>query len=83
MSASLLARKGWVLLQKLQTSGLVMTDKFCSVSTFLDDPTLCHADTIELMCHPGHEERRYQEEEVRLLSCNIKQYGELINYNQL
>lgn len=42
--------------------GLRMTDSFCSFKDYYNNPTLNQGNTIELMIHPGHKDKKYDEE---------------------
>ena len=48
-----------------------MTDIFCSYTDYYNNHNIRNNryDTIELMCHPGHD--KFKEEEILLLNNNI------------
>lgn len=91
MSVSLgfLYRQVWNICEKIQNPSSQTTDVFCSCSSIFkneDLQILKRAETIELMCHPGHPNEKFKDEIIQLLCRDKILYHtdyELINYNQL
>lgn len=64
-------RDMWSMYIKNRYCGIVMTDIFCSYTDYYNNHNIRNNryDTIELMCHPGHD--KFKEEEILLLNNNI------------
>lgn len=88
-SLGLFARQLWNVCERVQYPVSKTTDVFCSCShIFMNEKVdiVNRADSIELMCHPGHSNEKYQEEIRQLLIRErilLDNDYELINYNQL
>lgn len=52
-----IARSSWSLYYKLR--GMKMPETFCSFLGYYKNPQLKQGETIELMCHPGHQNSDY------------------------
>lgn len=88
-SFGLLSRQLWNAIEKLQHRNSLTTDVFCSCSQIFAKENIeiiKEAKSIELMCHPGHPNIKFQNEIEDLLNRDsiLTQFDyELINYNQL
>lgn len=66
-------------------SHFVTTDKFFSYGSFLRINGIITAEVIELMCHPGHPGKAYQEEICKLNSGELNKIMDfqMITYNEI
>lgn len=75
-----------ILVDRVYTRDYITTDAFGNYDAYLQQPTLfANGKTIELMCHPGHNNPRYVKETEQVANkaaLNIDN-NKLINYNNL
>lgn len=67
-----LARSLWASYYK--SRGMRMPDTFSSLADYYNDRFLPQGRTIELMCHPGHQNKKYQEEFALLRTIDFKEW---------
>lgn len=76
---SALARSLWAFLYK--SRGVRMPDTFSALGDYFNNRFLPQGLTIELMCHPGHLNKKYQEEIALLRTINLQDWeSEMITY---
>lgn len=76
-----IARMVWSAIYRM--NGFKMPDTFCSFSQYLNYKGLKQGDVIELMVHPGHPDKAYDNEYKSMMSINytdIWPNAHLINY---
>lgn len=83
---SFYGRQAWVTLSKIHNRNYIFTKYFAIFKEFFENPTLFNmkdSDTLELMVHPGHFMKSYQDEEQEMMDMVYPPDFELINYNDL
>lgn len=76
------ARSSWSLYYKLL--GMKMPDTFCSFLGYYNNPQQKQRNTIELMCHPGHQDPVYVKEFELLKDVNFADWdAKLITYRDI
>lgn len=71
---SKLARSIWASFFKLH--GIRMPDTFCAFSDYYNNRFFSQGDSIELMCHPGHNSTEYQKEFELVKTTDVKEWGQ-------
>ena len=79
---SAMARSVWAAYYKMR--GLQMTDIFCAFIDYYNNQNLKHGNTIELMCHPGHQSMLYKKEYELIKTTDVSNWGaKLITYKDI
>lgn len=68
---SSLIRSAWAVYYRMH--GLSMPDNFCFFREYLNNPNLKQGNIIELMVHPGHIGKEYDEEYKTMLGTDYKE----------
>ena len=79
-----MVRSLWAAYYKMR--GLRMPDTFCFFKDYYNDPTLKQGNTIELMIHPGHPDKEYDDEYQTMLQADYSRLWPeaiLITYNKV
>lgn len=75
-------RNAWALPYKMK--GIKLTDTFCTFGQYFPKMTLSVGDTVELMCHPGHDGDWYIKEYGLLKSIDLRRTDfRFITYREL
>lgn len=75
-------RNAWALPYKIK--GIKLTDTFCTFGQYFPKMTLAVGDTVELMCHPGHDGDWYIKEYELLKSTDLRKTDfQFITYREL
>lgn len=83
---SFYGRQAWVILSKMHNPKYHFTDYFAIFREFFLNPSLKNIkynESLELMIHPGHYMKSYQDEEMMMMDVEYPSNFELINYNDL
>lgn len=83
---SFYGRQAWVALSKIYNRKYVFTDYFAIFKEYFANPAIRdikETETLELMIHPGHQMKNYQEEEKMMFEMDYPKDFELINFNEL
>ena len=79
-------RQVWAIMSYVKNSQYAMTDFFAFFNEFFESDRISQlrqSSSIELMIHPGHNMKSYQDEEKLMLDLSYPDYFELTNYNVL
>lgn len=83
---SFIGRQAWTFISMMNNRNYIFTDYFAIFKEYFANPALKNikeSDVLELMIHPGHQMKSYQNEEQLMLDIDYPKVFELINYNDL
>lgn len=77
-----IARNLWTI--PFMMKGVRMPDTLGDFITYYNNPVLYQGKTVELECHPGHPDQRFQEEMEMVYSVDMNDWGaQMITYREL
>lgn len=83
LSLSYIIRRLWGKQLLMRVNNSYTTQFFCSYKEFRENPNIWNFKTLELMCHPGHPGKQFEEEVHLLMNDEIDSTHHIISYIEL